>query len=56
MISQHVRALLEKLRNLFFKKNTLGDRAALKAQWNERQASEAERLDRLRNPDDYRGR
>jgi hypothetical protein len=47
---------LEKLGNLVLKSVTTGRRAALKAEASERQANEAERLDRLRNPSDYRGR
>lgn len=47
---------LEKLRNLFLSKTTLARRALLRTESREREANEAERLDRLRNPHDYRGR
>lgn len=48
--------LVEKLGNLVFSKTTVARRALLKNEASERQADEAERLDRLRNPSDYRGR
>lgn len=48
--------VLEKLRSLFLSKTTIARRALLRTEWHEREANEAERLDRLRNPHDYRGR
>ncbi len=46
----------EKLGNLVVSKSTQAQRAVLKTEAREREANEAERLDRLRNPQDYRGR
>ena len=46
----------EKFGSLVLSKTTQAQRAVLKTEARERQASEAERLDRLRNPQDYRGR
>jgi len=46
----------EKLGSLLLSKTTLARRAVLRTEEREREASEAERLDRLRNPQDYRGR
>jgi hypothetical protein len=46
----------EKLRSLFVSKATQAQRAVLKTEERERETNEAERLDRLRNPQDYRGR
>ena len=48
--------LWEKFGNLLLSKTTVARRALLRTEANERKASEAERLDRLRNPGDYRGR
>ncbi len=48
--------LLEKLGNLVLFKKTVARRALAKTEAGERKADEAERLDRLRNPGDYRGR
>jgi hypothetical protein len=47
---------LEKLGSLFLFKTTIARRALLRTEARERQANEADRLDRLRNPGDYRGR
>ncbi len=47
---------LEKLADLLRSKGELTRRAVLRTEARERQAAEAERLDRLRNPGDYRGR
>ena len=41
---------------LFVSKTELARRALLQSERREREADEAERLDRLRNPGDYRGR
>ena len=46
----------EKLGRLFLSKTTLAHRAVLRTEEREREAKETERLDRLRNPHDYRGR
>ena len=46
----------EKLRSLLVSKTTMARRGLLRSEERERQAREAERLDRLRNPQDYRGR
>jgi len=46
----------EKLGSLILSKTTQAQRAVLKTEAREREANEAERLDRLRNPQDYRGR
>jgi len=46
----------EKLRSLLLSKTTMARRAVLRTEAREREANEAERLDRLRNPQDYRGR
>jgi hypothetical protein len=48
--------LVEKLGSLFLSKATIARRALLRSEARERAANEAERLDRLRNPSDYRGR
>jgi hypothetical protein len=48
--------LLEKVGNLVLSKATLARRALLRTEASERKANEAERLDRLRNPGDYRGK
>jgi len=48
--------LMERLGSLFRSKATLARRALLRTEASERKANEAERLDRLRNPSDYRGR
>ena len=47
---------VEKFRSLLGSKTTLARRAALKTETHDREVNEAERLDRLRNPQDYRGR
>ena len=44
------------LGSLVLSKATLARRAVLRSEERERQANEAERLDRLRNPGNYRGR
>ena len=41
---------------LFISQTELARRALLQSERREREAGEAERLDRLRNPHDYRGR
>ena len=46
----------EKFRSLIVSKTTQAQRAVLKTEERERETNEAERLDRLRNPQDYRGR
>ena len=46
----------EKLGSLILSKTTQAQRAVLKTEAREREANEAERRDRLRNPQDYRGR
>ena len=46
----------EKLRSLLLSKTTVTRRTLLRTEAREREANEAERLDRLRNPSDYRGR
>lgn len=48
--------LLEKIASRVASKGTVARRALLKNEKREREANEAERLDRLRNPSDYRGR
>ncbi len=45
-----------KLGELFRSKTTIARRASVRTETREREANEAERLDRLRNPSDYRGR
>ena len=45
-----------KLGELLLSKSTLARRAALRTEARDRETSEAERLDRLRNPRDYQGR
>ena len=45
-----------KFRSFFLSKTTVARRAVLKTDAREREANEAERLDRLRNPSNYRGR
>jgi len=47
---------VKKLGSFFLSKGALARRAVLKSEAHEREANEAERLDRLRNPHDYRGR
>jgi hypothetical protein len=52
-------AILRAFQNLtsfFFFKTTMARRALLRTEARERDRMEAERLDRLRNPHDYRGR
>ena len=46
----------EKFGSLILSKTTHAQRAVLKTEAREREANETERLDRLRNPQDYRGR
>jgi len=46
----------EKLGSLFLSKAKLAQRAVLRTETREREANEADRLDRLRNPGDYRGK
>lgn len=48
--------LKEKLTNLVLSKANNARRAVLRSEARERTEMEAERLDRLRNPQDYRGR
>jgi hypothetical protein len=48
--------LFRVLTNLVRSKTVLARRALLRSEAREREANEAERLDRLRNPRDYRGR
>lgn len=48
--------LAEKLRGLVLSKNTMARRILRRMEAQERKEMEAERLDRLRNPDDYQGR
>ena len=48
--------LLEKLWRFALCKTAIARRAALRTEARERNEMEAERLDRLRNPSDYRGR
>ncbi|HWN93643.1 MAG TPA: hypothetical protein VNT99_01310 [Methylomirabilota bacterium] len=47
---------VEKLGSLFRSKTTLARRTVLRTEAREREADEAERLDRLRNPGNYRGK
>jgi hypothetical protein len=47
---------VEKIGSLILSKATQARRTVLKTEAREREANEAERLDRLRNPQDYRGR
>lgn len=47
---------LERLGNLVQSKTTIARRTLLRTEERERAANEVERLDRLRNPQDYRGR
>ena len=47
---------VEKLESFFLSKATLSRRAGLRTEVREREANEVERLDRLRNPHNYRGR
>ncbi len=47
---------LERLGNVFFSQSAVARRALLRTEARERDAMEAERLDRLRNPCDYQGR
>ena len=51
-----LRRTLEKLGEVLLSKSALARRAVLRREARERAASEAERLDRLRNPRDYQGR
>ena len=46
----------EVLRGLVLSKGAIARRASRESEAGERKAGEAERLDRLRNPGDYRGR
>lgn len=48
--------MVEKLRDLIRSKSEITRRALLRTDARERAANEAERLDRLRNPGNYRGR
>ena len=50
------RRLVEKLGELVLSKAAIARRAFLRNEARERETNEAERLDRLRNPHDYRGR
>jgi hypothetical protein len=52
----NVRYLWGKLTSHLLSKTTLARRALLRTEESERKANEAERLDRLRNPSNYRGR
>jgi hypothetical protein len=47
---------LKKFGDLFLSKATLARRALLRMEASEQKANEAERLDRLRNPSNYRGK
>jgi hypothetical protein len=47
---------VEKLGSLVLSKSTVARRALLRTETRERDAMEAERLDRLRNPRDYQGK
>jgi len=47
---------VEKVGNLVLSKSEVTRRAVLRTDAREREANEAERLDRLRNPRDYQGR
>ena len=47
---------LERLGHLVQSKTTFALRTLLRSEERERAANEVERLDRLRNPQDYRGR
>ena len=47
---------VKKLKTLFLSEGELARRAQLRSVVREREAKEAERLDRLRNPRDYQGR
>jgi hypothetical protein len=47
---------VKKIGNLFLSKGELARRAVLRSTAREQKEMEAERLDRLRNPQDYRGR
>jgi hypothetical protein len=51
-----LRRVLEKLGGLFVSKPAVDRPVVLKSEEGEPETSEAERLDRLRNPRDYRGR
>jgi hypothetical protein len=53
---RHIFPRLKKFGDLFLSKATLARRALLKTEESEQKANDAERLDRLRNPSDYRGR
>ncbi len=54
--SPALRRALEKFGERLLSKSTLARRALLRSAAREREASELERLDRLRNPRDYQGR
>ena len=47
---------LGNVRRLLYSKSTSARRTVLRTEAREREANEAERLDRLRNPGDYRGK
>ena len=47
---------IEKLGNLALSKRSMTRRVLLRTEAREREAMEAERLDRLRNPRDYQGK
>ncbi len=51
-----LRRAAEQLATLLLSKAELTRRAVLRSEKRERQAAEAERLDRLRNPGDYQGK
>jgi hypothetical protein len=51
-----LRQTIEQLRNLLRSKSEIARRAVLRLDARQREADEAERLDRLRNPRDYQGR
>lgn len=53
---QKLLRFMESLGSLVQSKSSLARRALLRSETRERNANEAERLDRLRNPGDYRGR
>jgi hypothetical protein len=53
---QAVTSIIGKLGSIIFFNAARARRASLKTERLESQISEAERLDRLRNPSDYRGR
>jgi hypothetical protein len=55
-MKQFFSGMLRGLANLVLSKTAMARRALLRTEAREREANEAERLDRLRNPRDYRGR